>query len=185
MFDERWTEMQNFGFPSVQDEAELRWLYDHIRGANSYLEIGTSFGGSLHVIADALAPNSTIVSVDLPKFRSNPMKWDRDREHFEQVDTVADYWRDQGHTVHIIRADSHDPYIIELVRSYGPYDAVFIDGDHSLNGVTLDHVNYGPMARVEYFHDINTPNVKDFWADLKGRKDAIVTEYGMGRYEQV
>ena len=46
------------------------------------------------------------------------------------------------------------------MRQHGPYDLVFIDGDHSPAGVRADWQNYGPMARLVAFHDIDAEHGK-------------------------
>lgn len=56
-------------------------------------------------------------------------------------------------------------------------DLLFIDGDHSAEGVRQDFDMYGPLVRaggVIAFHDIQphptTLGVRDFWRDLQGAK---------------
>jgi cephalosporin hydroxylase len=62
--------------------------------------------------------------------------------------------------VSVIRGDSHaeatKQEVLSLLRG-DPLDFLFIDGDHSLPGVTLDFQMYGPMVRRGGwigFHDI-------------------------------
>ena len=72
--------------------------------------------------------------------------------------------------------DSHDPLLINLAEHYAPYDVIFIDGDHSLRGVTADFENYWPMVKpggLMIFHDISCPDVNKyqigsgtFWREL-------------------
>jgi hypothetical protein len=75
-----------------------------------------------------------------------------------------------------IEGDSGDGRIVELVRSYGPYDFIFIDGDHSYDAVRKYWLNYGPMVAdggIVVFHDIlphvRLPSVEVWrlWAELK------------------
>jgi hypothetical protein len=68
--------------------------------------------------------------------------------------------------------------VIEKVRALGPFDAVMLDADHRLPGVTADWINYGPMGRMVAFHDIawrRAPewvgtriDVPQFWDSIKG-----------------
>ncbi len=57
------------------------------------------------------------------------------------------------------------------------YDLVFIDGDHSYDGVKADFARYGPLARrAVLFHDVHdalTEGVRRFWEELKQRRRAV------------
>jgi predicted O-methyltransferase YrrM len=56
----------------------------------------------------------------------------------------------------LIEGDSTEPDIIRLVESYGPFDFIFIDGDHTYEGVKADWENYHGMVRAGGavgFHD--------------------------------
>jgi hypothetical protein len=90
--------------------------------------------------------------------------------------TVAALRRD-GYAADLIWGNSADPKVIEQVRRLGPFDAIFIDADHRLPGVTADWESYGPMGRIVAFHDIawrRTPewqgvriDVPQLWASIK------------------
>lgn len=59
-------------------------------------------------------------------------------------------------------------FIINDVDKY--YDLVFIDGDHSYNGVKTDFNNFGKNCKFVCFHDINDyfcTGVVEFWKELK------------------
>ena len=54
------------------------------------------------------------------------------------------------------RSDSQDPATIEAVGECGPFDFVFIDGDHTYDGVRADWLAYSPLVRsggLVAFHD--------------------------------
>jgi predicted O-methyltransferase YrrM len=118
--------------------ANLMWQ----ENAKSYLEIGSKFGGSLwDILSDAPYPMRA-VSVDLHK-------------HGDAVKKCAQELITLGHDVTLIEGDSRNQNTIELARKLGPYDVVYIDGDHSQIGVTCDWQNYGPMGRIVAFHDVS------------------------------
>lgn len=181
MFDELWDEVVSWKMPIVQDKEELRFIVDQCSGAKSYLEIGTSFGGSLWPIANMLDNNAVIVSVDMPKVWNNSSKWDRDKRTFERVDWIAEQLREQGKTVHIIRGNSLDENIVRTVTELGPYEICFIDGDHSYNAIKQDYENYGKLAKRIIFHDtLSKPGVKQFWGELIGEKIEFGNVCGVG-----
>ncbi len=109
--------------------------------AGSYLEIGSWKGGSIGLAAKAALPRgSRIVSVD-------------HSGHDKLKRTLAEL-KQSGYKTHLILGDSMDPKIIAAARALGPYDVVFIDGDHSTEYVTSDWENYGQMGKLIGFHDI-------------------------------
>lgn len=128
-------------------------------GIGSYLEIGSKFGGSLWGTLTRQKRPIKAVSIDL-----------RQARHGDSLDRCADALRGLGHTVLLLTGNSQDWATIALAENEGPYDVVYIDGDHSLEGVTADWQNYGPMGRIVAFHDIidkNGMHVRYLWDELK------------------
>lgn len=134
----------------LQVEEEIDGLADIIRseGCRSLLEIGSKFGGSLDRLARAMPVGSTVVSVDLP---GGTRLWEQSRKSLMQ--TVDGLIKD-GYNARIIWGDSTDPNVIERVKALGPFDAVFIDANHTMPFLEKDWANYGPMGRIVAFHDI-------------------------------
>ncbi len=82
-------------------------------------------------------------------------------------------------TMHLLRLDSHQTSTIDELKKIlndEPLDFLFIDGDHSYEGVKADFENYSPLVKpggLIAFHDI-VDNDKDksfgtqiFWRELK------------------
>lgn len=137
----------------------------------SYLEIGSKFGGSLWRASQVMDPGSRIVAIDLP---NGTKAW---RESSSSLEACNLDLKKLGYDVAVIWADSQAADTVEKVRSLGPFDAVMIDADHRLPGVTADWKNYGPMGRIVAFHDIawkRAPewqgvriDVPQFWESIK------------------
>jgi predicted O-methyltransferase YrrM len=156
-----------------QDATEIEQLSDLLRSENvrSYLEIGSKFGGSLWAIGSVLEPPARIVSVDLP---GGTVKW---QSSSVSLNACADALRGMGHQVSVILGDSTDEAVIAQVAAMSPFDAMFIDANHTLPYVTADFRNYSPMARIIAFHDISWHRQREwkgvridapqFWESIK------------------
>lgn len=112
----------------------------------SYMEIGSMYGGSLWRVANALPKGSRVVSVDY--MVDTP-------EAQPHLKACVEELKEIGYDAHLILGDSAAPETIESVRALGPFDCVFIDGAHTLEAVTSDWKNYGPMGRIAALHDIS------------------------------
>ncbi len=141
-------------------------------GVRSYLEIGSKFGGSLWRVGEALAPGARIVSVDMP---GGTKAWKDSEVSLKACHAaLADKF---GHETHAIWGDSSAWAIIGAVEALGPFDAILIDADHRLPGVTRDWLTYGPMGRIVAFHDLAWRRAPDWvgtridvpqlWASIK------------------
>lgn len=145
----------------------------------SYLEIGCWSGGTIQMVAANVLPRgSRIVAVDKP---FKPTK------EFHLRQTINGLCA-KGYDAKVFIGDSTDPKIIAAAQACGPYDAVFIDGDHRLEYVKSDWEHYGTMGRIVGFHDIardlpadaqgGPHEVASFWRDFKNgyRHEEFISE---------
>jgi len=137
------------------------------------LEVGTANGGTLFLLSHVAHASANIVSVDLPggKFGEGYAWWRT---------PLYRRFAGKGQTIHLLRGDSHSLDIYEKIRKTVDnelFDVVFIDGDHSYDGVKKDFELYGSIVRkggLVAFHDIAEPadpeiQVDRFWNEIKRR----------------
>ena len=138
------------------------------------LEIGTAHGGTLFFLTRLAIPCATIVSVDLPG------GW------FGGGYTARRAWlykrfAQGSQRLHLLRGDSHADEMLERAKAAlggQTLDYLFIDGDHTYNGVKRDFELYVPLVRkggIVALHDIaeHSPasgcDVSRFWKDVKSQ----------------
>jgi hypothetical protein len=133
-----------------QNESELRGFIGLLqeRNVRSYLEIGARHGDTFHEVMLGLPVGSRGVAVDLPGGLWGTLKSRRALEA-----AVRDL-NARGYRCSALFGDSQTAATRRLVVGRGPYDAILIDGDHTLPGVTRDWEAYGRMAPIVAFHDI-------------------------------
>ena len=172
--DRVYTAIRHSEFKPIQRRPEIIGLAALVRsrGDRALLEIGTARGGTSLLLARALRRPATVVSVDLaPRCRTERLG-------------RAFPWRT---TAHLRTLDSHRAESVGTLRELQPsgYDVVFIDGDHSYDGVRLDAMRFAPLARpggMLVFHDIVpvaptdhsgifVGGVPDWWSQISTSSD--------------
>ena len=141
-------------------------------GPKRSMEIGTNYGGTLFLLCNLSPLDARIISVDLPlgpfgggyPRRKAPLfrRFPRGRQK-----------------LHLLRGDSHSPetkqHILEILDGE-KLDYLFLDGDHTYNGVQRDFQMYSPLVRsggIVAFHDIvsyqrdSNCQVERFWREVK------------------
>jgi predicted O-methyltransferase YrrM len=139
------------------------------RPPRAVLEIGTAQGGMFWLLCQVSTSDATLVSLDLPPEdrHSGGLGISIDLQRMKQPDQ----------TVHAVRGNSHDAQTRERVEALlggRALDLIFIDGDHTYDGVYRDYEMYRSLVRpggLIAFHDIvhtHWPEcqVDRFWGEL-------------------
>lgn len=117
-------------------------------GAESYGEVGAREGDTFHAIMLRLPERSRGVALDLPGGL-----WGKTTTR-GQLEAAVAHLVDRGYRASCLFGDSKAAATRRQFAGRGPYDAILIDGDHTLAGVTADWERYRDLAPVVAFHDI-------------------------------
>lgn len=175
---------KNFGMIQVPLEFESALSFLKSQNIHNFLEIGTDQGGTFYCWCNLF--DGLKISVDIPNglFGSSVNPTIMNRRMKNRFDNV-----------HFIHGDSTNPNIVNHVKNLlngVKLDFIFIDGDHTLEGVMSDFVLYNDLVRDGGwigFHDIKKSDfhvksncfVGDFWDLLDGDKiEFISNEYQFG-----
>jgi len=154
-------------FLAMQNLWELRrflWMV-YSRRPEVVVEIGTARGGTLYALSQTAAPHATLVSIDLPGGGNGGGQTSGEIEMFSSFGASTQ-------TMHSFLGRSTDPAMLELLEELlqgRSIDLLFIDGDHSYNGVKTDLLLYGPKVAPDglvALHDICL--VPEVWGPRTG-----------------
>jgi cephalosporin hydroxylase len=173
---------------AIQVPYELECLITAVQELNpkNVMEIGTEGGGTF--FAWCKLASGLKISVDLPTGSSGSWKFADPGQLSERTKRL----KALSHDVHVITGDSHSPMIRQKVKETlkgEMLDFLFIDGDHSYEGVKADYNDYKAFVRpggLIAFHDIRDCEyhrvrgcfVSDFWNELEGNKREFVASFG-------
>jgi SAM-dependent methyltransferase len=93
--------------------------------------------------------------------------------------TIPWDWKDNA-KITLVIGDSTLPSIASYVKSIigGNIDFLYIDGDHTFNGIQSDFNNYSKLVKpggIIGFHDLDCPDPYKFFTSIKGQK--IICDY--------
>ena len=163
---------------AVQVPEELIRMLDVLREAQprNIMEIGSEAGGTFWLWCQVATLGGIKISIDKPDGSSGsgrfvqPVALKKRTEEFKAF----------APRVEVITGDSHSPLVKSRVRTVlgeELLDFLFIDGDHSYEGVKADFEDYREFVRrggLIAFHDVKDTQfhrergcfVADFWAEL-------------------
>jgi predicted O-methyltransferase YrrM len=156
----------------TQVKSEAEQFVSIVEGlkARTYVEIGTSFGGTLFLMTRVLEEDGTLVGVDLPGRLGGYGNW---------RNPIYRSFARGRQTIRLVKSDSHVPETLQQVKEAlrgQEVDVLFIDGDHSYEGVKKDFEMYSPLVRkggIVAFHDVawHAPETHSeahkFWEEIK------------------
>lgn len=160
------------------------------------LEIGTARGGTLFLVSQLAAEDALIISIDLPDgmYGGGYPKW--------KIPYYKSF-KKKNQTIELIQGDSHSKEIhnaLSFILKDRKIDYLFIDGDHTFEGVKEDFDTYSKFVAKDgiiAFHDIVKdrsvqPNhyVHEYWESIKGNynykefiKNPMQSKLGIGVIE--
>jgi len=164
------------GIAPNQKKEEIEGLLNIIGSAKprAILEIGTSQGGTLFLFTRVASDDALLITIDLPSppLGAGYLPW---RAILYRSFALG------KQEIRLIRSDSHSAQTRSQVLGLlgaRKVDVLFIDGDHSYEGVKRDFEMYSPLVAkggIVAFHDIAPGRPEDvggvprFWNEVKGR----------------
>jgi predicted O-methyltransferase YrrM len=161
----------------MQVPSELRSLLELLarEPPRALVEIGTGRGGTLFLFASVARPDAVLVSIDA----ANAEGVFGGRRTYKRRARLYRALGCPGQRVVFIAADSHRDETrcaVEDALGGQVVDFLFIDGDHTREGVEVDFRMYSPLVRkggVVAFHDIvpgpaeHVGGVPEFWQEIR------------------
>lgn len=120
-------------YDAEQREDEVVWFYRRAEAIQPkvIVEIGIKEGGNIRLLSTLLSEDGLAVGIDMGR----DITWDISTAKCKVVG---------------IKGDSHDKAVIEKLRNVldgRRVDILFIDGDHSYEGMLADYNDYSPFVR--------------------------------------
>jgi cephalosporin hydroxylase len=135
----------------------LVWLSHNARTIRNYTEIGCRWGGTFILVNEWL------------KKIGAPIEFSLAVDPIEPTPFVQRYIEVSSTPVHYIQNFSSSKDVMDYLAILKP-DMVFIDGDHSLQGVMFDHLLVRNSGKIIVHHDVASqacPGTTVFWSYVK------------------
>lgn len=148
----------------------------------SFMEIGTFKGGTMYLFSKICSGKK--ISVD---FVDPSSGYGREWNLFD-VEARNQSLRGEFPDIHFIEGNSHSQEVILKVREMlgaEKIDFLFIDGDHTYDGVRRDYLMYREFVKKGgyiafhdiidcHFHQENGCDVFRFWNEVQGNKQEFI-----------
>jgi FkbM family methyltransferase len=178
-----------YGMMQMAKEVEDFSKFFRDLDCKNIMEIGTYAGGLFSIMCKLSNHDGIKISVDLPVYPDQ-----ENTEYYKNF--IRDYKTFSGN-VHYVSADSHKQETLDRVKEIlngQELDFLFIDGDHSYEGVKKDFHMYKDLVKdggYIGFHDINDTEwhrnlncyVGNLWNEIKNEYESMefnTNSYAMG-----
>lgn len=172
------------GMSQIKEEITQTAKFVYNEQPTNILEIGTKLGGVFYVLCNLSKPNGIKISLDL---QGGPYGgWILGGHAYlgQVLKNRNNYFKKQFKNVYMLNANSHDKNTEQKIRTIlgnKKLDILFIDGDHTYEGVKQDFYIYSRFVRNGgsiILHDINDSKfhqeknvgVYKLWNELTGEK---------------
>ena len=156
----------------IQDEEELWWIWNRVRGRvvplKRVIEIGVSGGGSFRFWRELIPAGGLLIGVD--------------KDYY-------DNWKSFSHSgrcvIFVVGLSESSETVgkVKTILGENQVDFLYIDGHHEWENVHSDYMNYSPFVRKEGaigFHDTGTAHVNRLFESLQGEKERVALAHGTG-----
>lgn len=153
----------------------LVWLAHNAKHITSYCEIGCRWGGTFIVVNEWL------------KKIGAPIEFSLAIDPIAPTPFIKRYMQRSSTPVHYVENLSTSREVIDYL-GYSKPSMVFIDGDHTINGVMFDHLLVRKFADLIVHHDVASdavPGTTLFWSYIKQAEDRFEATEFMQQYESV
>ena len=170
-----------------QNHGEFRDLIALLleRQPRNVMEIGTEGGCTFYAWCKVAHPDGLKISLDWQNSGVGRGRWLTPESRMDR-DARLQSWADH---VTLIEGNSHETeqkHAVKVALQGELLDFLFIDGDHSIQGVEQDWLDYSSFVRpggIVAFHDIKNCDyhrragcyVHDFWPKLPGNKIELLS----------
>jgi hypothetical protein len=177
-----WTESLNF---KIQQK-KIEWIsfieeVSKNGKINFCLEIGCYDGGTTVFLSNFC---NNLITIDQP----NPARFDEFKYSYGESNKFGSEYLKSKCDFNYISGNSHKIETIDSVKKIlgdNKLDLLFIDGDHSYEGVKLDYEMYSELVKDNgyiAFHDVHRSKfhedhgcfVHDFWDEISNNKETKV-----------